>query len=158
MLYDNSLMTLISDAEQEFRAGLTYKKPHHIQMIPLNYDILRDDAAPKLYPHLFAEVKAHDRYTCSSWYELSNEAYAEYEKYIENRNTNIAIPLMIQLNVSLSPKQLERIKIMQAYCDLSHYEYNDNGCCEKECISLDSNGVCCNMRGKVEDFNDESED
>ena len=85
MLYNNSLMTLISDAEQEFKAGITYKKPHHIQMISLNYDILRDDAAPKLYPHLFAEVSAHDHYTRSSWYDLSNEAYAEYEKYIENR-------------------------------------------------------------------------
>lgn len=31
---------------------------------------------------------------------------------------------------------------MQIYCDFSACMYNDDGCCDKEKIFLDSNGVC----------------
>ena len=47
---------------------------------------------------------------------------------------------------------------MQVYCDFANCEYNEDGCCYKERISLDSNGVCCNVRIRVDDDDDESEE
>jgi hypothetical protein len=34
-----------------------------------------------VYPHLFKEVQKHDKVTSSSWYELSEVAFGEYEKW-----------------------------------------------------------------------------
>jgi hypothetical protein len=34
-----------------------------------------------VYPHLFKEVLKHDKVTSSSWYELSEAAFGEYEKW-----------------------------------------------------------------------------
>lgn len=34
------------------------------------------------YPNLVKEIKEHDRYSSSSWYDLSDAAYAEYQAYM----------------------------------------------------------------------------
>ena len=34
------------------------------------------------------------------------------------------------------------VSIVQTYCDFSACMYNDDGCCDREKIFLDSNGVC----------------
>lgn len=35
------------------------------------------------------------------------------------------------------------VSTVQVYCDFSQCMYNDDGCCDREKIFLDANGVCC---------------
>lgn len=59
---------------------------HNAQMINDNYIILTNSEIKKRYPILFLEVLEHDKSIRSSWYELSDEAYQEYQKYLASIN------------------------------------------------------------------------
>jgi len=50
----------------------------HVQII--DNDCIHDYAKEK-YPTLYAEVREHDGRSSSSWYDLSEEAFKEYEVY-----------------------------------------------------------------------------
>lgn len=60
-------------------------RPHQVQMINNNYYILNDRQAKQKYPHLYAEVLSHDKVCTSSWYDLTDKAFAEYQKWLESR-------------------------------------------------------------------------
>lgn len=61
-------------------------RPHCVRMLSDNYDITHNLKVRELYPKLFSEVLEHDKVSRSSWYDLSDEAYAEYEEYIDNED------------------------------------------------------------------------
>ena len=46
-----------------------------------NYDILHNPKVKENYPRLYAEVLHHDEKCKSSWYVLSDSAFAEYGAY-----------------------------------------------------------------------------
>ena len=45
---------------------------------------------------------------------------------------------------------------MTIECDMENCEYNEDGYCDADGISLNSNGVCMSMRTKVSDDTNES--
>jgi hypothetical protein len=59
--------------------------PRMNQVIKKSVQIVRNnrvkDHAEKRYPHLYSEVLDHDKYSSSSWYNLSPEAYDEYKRF-----------------------------------------------------------------------------
>lgn len=57
-----------------------------VQMVNDNYDIKNNPKVRRLYPTLYAEVIAHDKDLFSSWYDLSNEAFEEYQAYKKNKD------------------------------------------------------------------------
>jgi hypothetical protein len=57
--------------------GVKIKK-HEVQIIN-NYDIFHN--AKMKFPSLWKEVTDHDKYSNSSWYSLSEEAYEEWERW-----------------------------------------------------------------------------
>lgn len=57
-----------------------------VQMVRDNYDIQHNPKVKELYPILYEEVRAHDRVSVSSWYDLSDEAFEEYQAYRENKD------------------------------------------------------------------------
>ena len=63
------------------------KKTYHIQMINDNYDIIHNYQYK--YPVLYAEICAHDKLSHSSWYDLTEQAYQEYQAYFKDHNTYI---------------------------------------------------------------------
>ena len=54
-------------------------KNHKVQIID-NYDI--HENCEKKFPHLWEEVTAKDKYSISSWYTLSDEAFEEWERWL----------------------------------------------------------------------------
>jgi hypothetical protein len=61
--------------------GVKIKK-HEAQIID-NYGIKRN--CKKKLPHLWQEITKQDKYSSSSWYSLSEEAYEEWERWIALR-------------------------------------------------------------------------
>lgn len=59
---------------------------NHVQMVNDNYDVKHNPKVRELYPILYEEVRAHDRVSASSWYDLSDEAFEEYQAYRENKD------------------------------------------------------------------------
>lgn len=59
---------------------------NHVQMVNDNYDVIRNQKVKEKYPTLYKEVIEHDRVSTSSWYELSDNAYEEYQKYINDKS------------------------------------------------------------------------
>ena len=59
---------------------------NRVQMVWDNYDIKHNPNVAKKYPLLYKEVREHDKISTSSWYTLSDNAYAEYLTYF-NDNT-----------------------------------------------------------------------
>jgi hypothetical protein len=59
---------------------LSYIPPekHYAQII--NNSAIRNTCEEK-FPHLWKEVTERDQYSSSSWYELSDEAYEEWERW-----------------------------------------------------------------------------
>lgn len=57
-----------------------------VQMVNDNYDVKHNPKVKELYPTLYEEVVAHDRISVSSWYDLSDEAFEEYQAYRENKD------------------------------------------------------------------------
>jgi hypothetical protein len=57
-----------------------------IQILQDNYDIKNNPKVRELYPYLYGEVKEHDLISFSSWYDLSDEAYKEFQVYLDNRD------------------------------------------------------------------------
>ena len=55
-----------------------------VQMIVDNYDILHNPKVKEKYKTLYDEVYAHDKVCTSSWYNLSEEAYAGWKEYVAN--------------------------------------------------------------------------
>lgn len=55
-----------------------------VQMINDNYRIIHSEVAKQRYPKLYDEVVEHDRLVSSSWYDLSDEAYEEYNQWVED--------------------------------------------------------------------------
>lgn len=70
-------VTICNDSDKQ-------EKKEHIQIFLVahnNYDILHNPHVKKMYPNLYKEIFEHDKISNSSWYELSSEAYEEYERY-----------------------------------------------------------------------------
>ena len=63
---------------------------NQVQIVSDNYDILKNPNVKTLYPNLYKEIYEHDKLTNSSWYDLSQIAYQEYQSYKCNRNIVIA--------------------------------------------------------------------
>lgn len=59
---------------------------NHVQMVNDNYDVIHNPKVKEKYPTLYKEVVEHDRVSTSSWYELSDTAYKEYQKYINDKS------------------------------------------------------------------------
>ncbi len=59
---------------------------HHVQMVHDNYDVIHNPNVKQKYPTLYKEVMEHDHVSTSSWYDLTTEAYKEYQRYIEDEN------------------------------------------------------------------------
>jgi hypothetical protein len=59
----------------------------HVQIID-NYSITNKPCfnCKGRYPSLYHEVFAHDKVTSSSWYDLTEDAYAEYQQWRRERN------------------------------------------------------------------------
>ena len=55
----------------------------HIQIVN-NYDITRNEWVRKKYPKLYEEVLKHDKLVTSSWYDLTERAFKEYQKYCKD--------------------------------------------------------------------------
>ena len=55
-----------------------------VQLVSENSDIKFNPMVRELYPALYVEVVRHDLDSNSSWYELSDKAYAEYVDYMNN--------------------------------------------------------------------------
>lgn len=60
------------------------KMSHSVQMVNDNYDVIHNPNVKAKYPILYAEIIEHDKSSTSSWYDLSDEAYAEYLCYIDD--------------------------------------------------------------------------
>ncbi len=60
------------------------EKLFHVQMVRDNYDIIHNPKVKEKYPELYKEVCEHDKLSGSSWYDLSEAAHDEYEKYIRD--------------------------------------------------------------------------
>ena len=59
---------------------------HSVQMRTDNYDIKHNPKVKEKYPLLYIEVVKHDEVSFSSWYELSDKAYWEYLKYMDDHD------------------------------------------------------------------------
>lgn len=59
---------------------------NHVQMVNDNYDVIHNQKVKEKYPTLYKEVVEHDRVSTSSWYELSDKAYEEYQEYINDKS------------------------------------------------------------------------
>ena len=57
-----------------------------VQIVRDNYDILNNEAVKKKYPNLYKDVKEHDSEGWSSWYDLTEKAYEEYNKYLKDKD------------------------------------------------------------------------
>lgn len=57
----------------------------HIQMVNDNYDIIHNPCVKGKYPNLYKEVIDHDKVSNSSWYDLTEIAYKEYNEYINDK-------------------------------------------------------------------------
>lgn len=57
---------------------------NHVQMVNDNYDVIHNPKVKEKYPTLYKEVVEHDRVSTSSWYELSDRAYWEYQQYLND--------------------------------------------------------------------------
>lgn len=55
----------------------------HVQIVN-NYDITRNEAVRKKYPKLYEEVLKHDKLVTSSWYDLTERAFKEYQRYCKD--------------------------------------------------------------------------
>ena len=53
-------------------------------MVRDNYDVIHNPKVREKYPELYNEVCEHDKLSKSSWYDLSEVAHDEYEKYIRD--------------------------------------------------------------------------
>lgn len=64
---------------------LREKEAQHGTVVKKSVQIIRNDLvhdyAQKWYPHLYEEVMEQDKIVDSSWYNLTPEAYAEYEEF-----------------------------------------------------------------------------
>ena len=56
-------------------------KKFSVQMISDNYDVKHNPKVKEKYPHLYEEVVFHDLISNGSWYNLTEEAYREYQDY-----------------------------------------------------------------------------
>ena len=59
---------------------------NHVQMVNDNYDVIHNPKVKEKYPLLYKEVVEHDKVSTSSWYELSDAAYKEYQEYINDKS------------------------------------------------------------------------
>ena len=59
---------------------------HHEQIVRDNYDILHNPEVKKKYPKLYTEVLEHDKISTSSWYDLTEKAYVEFQAYIQDKS------------------------------------------------------------------------
>lgn len=59
---------------------------HFVQMVSDNYDVLHNPNVKERYHTLYQEVYNQDKVSFSSWYYLSDEAYAEWEKYVKDNS------------------------------------------------------------------------
>lgn len=59
---------------------------HHEQIARDNYDIIHNPNVKTKYPTLYKEVLEHDKVSTSSWYDLSSEAYKEFQEYIQDKS------------------------------------------------------------------------
>lgn len=59
---------------------------NHVQMVNDNYDVIHNQKVKEKYPTLYKEVVEHDKVSTSSWYELSDNAYKEYQEYINDKS------------------------------------------------------------------------
>ena len=57
---------------------------HSVQIVVEHHDIKVNPAVREKYPILCAEVDRHDLDSFSSWYELTDEAYDQWLKYIDD--------------------------------------------------------------------------
>ena len=62
------------------------KNLHHVQMVNDNYDIIHNPKVKEKYPELYQEVIEHDKISSSSWYNLTDEAYKEYQEYAQDES------------------------------------------------------------------------
>jgi hypothetical protein len=70
---------MIAERDKEILATIGEKpEKHHAQII--NNSAIVDTCEEK-FPHLWKEVTERDQYSHSSWYELSDEAYEEWERW-----------------------------------------------------------------------------
>lgn len=58
----------------------------NIQIAIDNYDILHNAKVKEKYPTLYNEVYEHDKVTRSSWYDLSEKGYKEFQEYLKDVN------------------------------------------------------------------------
>jgi hypothetical protein len=54
-----------------------------VQMIQENNKILKNLSNMAVYPHLYDEIYEHDKWSHTSWYKLSPEAYREYQEWLK---------------------------------------------------------------------------
>lgn len=57
---------------------------YSVQMVRDYYDIINNPKVKSKYPILHEEVVRHDKDSHSSWYSLSGQAFAEYQKYVKD--------------------------------------------------------------------------
>ena len=58
----------------------------HVQIARDNYDITHNTKVKEKYPALYKEVLEHDKISTSSWYDLTPNAYAEFQIYIKDES------------------------------------------------------------------------
>lgn len=73
------------DELREILKLVEQKKKHHVQIAVDNYDILHNDAVKRKYPKLYDAVHRHDKISTSSWYELTDEEFEEFGKYVADK-------------------------------------------------------------------------
>lgn len=59
---------------------------YHKQIVRDNYDIIHNPNVKEKYPTLYKEVWEHDKITTSSWYDLTEKAYMEFQEYIQDKS------------------------------------------------------------------------
>lgn len=64
-------------------------KKYHVQMIDANYYIKNDREAPTRYRKLYNAVVRHDKVSSSSWYDLTEDEYIEYEDYMNSHDMRL---------------------------------------------------------------------
>lgn len=62
------------------------KDRHHVSIVTDNYDVLHNPKVKEKYPTLYQEVYDHDKVSFSSWYDLSNAAYDEWLRYLQDNS------------------------------------------------------------------------
>lgn len=78
-------LTLKKLCDIQLEKSRIVKKKHHVQIARDNYDITHNINVKEKYPTLYLEVYLHDKISTSSWYDLSDKAYAEYNEYINDK-------------------------------------------------------------------------